>query len=145
MKTFKNLFRVATLLIATATISFAAKNRDDVSPAVGGYDLVSYQQESGPVHGSKSHQAKYEGETYIFVSESNQAVFEANPDQYLPAYDGYCAYGVALGKKFNTDPTVYEVIDGQLYLNYDSDVQQKWAADKVAYIQKANENWSDIK
>ncbi|MDQ8208723.1 YHS domain-containing (seleno)protein [Coraliomargarita sp. SDUM461003] len=144
MKSFKNLLQLAVLLIATATVSFAAKSPSQHAPAVGGYDLVSYQQMSGPVHGSKSLMSKYHGSVYIFANEANLAMFEANPEKYLPAYDGYCAYGVAIGKKLETDPTVYDVVDGQLYLNYNSEVKVKWAADKQANIEKADANWSKL-
>jgi hypothetical protein len=145
MKTLKNLFRIVTLLIVSATASFAAKASDYDLPAVGGYDLVSYHQAGGPVRGVGFQQSEYQGVTYLFVNETNKAAFDANPEQYLPAYHGYCAFGVSLGKKFNTDPSVYEIVDGKLYLNVNSDIQMKWAQDKAANIQKANVNWSEIK
>jgi YHS domain-containing protein len=144
MNTFKNILRYATVLLATVTASFAAKASHYDLPAVGGYDLVSYHQDSGPVRGTGFQASDYEGVTYLFVNEANKAAFEANPSNYLPAYNGYCAFGMALGKKFNTDPTVFEIIDGTLYLNLDSDIQKKWAADIPGNIEKANANWSKM-
>lgn len=144
MNLFKNTLRIAALLIASATASFAAQATDYDLPAVGGYDLVSYHQDSGPVRGTGFQAAAHEGVTYLFANEANKATFEANPSKYLPAYNGYCAFGMALGKKFNTDPTVYEVVNGKLYLNLDGDIQKKWAADKSANIEKANSNWSSM-
>ena len=41
----------------------------------------------------------------------------------LPAYGGFCAYGVALGKKFDDDPRYWKIVDGKLYLNLDGDIQ----------------------
>ena len=35
------------------------------------------------------------GYTFYFASSGNQALFEANPSQYAPAYGGFCAYGVS--------------------------------------------------
>lgn len=145
MKTLKNLLRIAALLITSATASFAATASDYDLPAVGGYDLVSYQQDSGPTRGTGFQKAEHEGVTYLFATEANKAAFEANPDKYLPEFNGYCAYGVAVGQKFNTDPTVYEFVDGKLYLNLDGDIQKKWSEDKAGNIQKAHTNWKKLK
>ena len=53
---------------------------------------------------------------YVFevASEANKKTFEANPQKYLPAFGGYCAYGVSVGKKFVGDPNVWEVVDGRM-------------------------------
>ena len=144
MKTLKNLFFITSALIATAAVSSATSAGDYDLPAVGGYDLVSYHQETGPVRGSGFQAYEYEGVTYLFANEENKATFEANPEKYLPAYNGFCAYGVALGKKFNTDPTVYEVVDDVLYLNLDSDIQKEWSKDISGNITKADENWKSM-
>ena len=144
MKTLKNFVVVVSALITTATISLATSAGDYDLPAVGGYDLVSYHQDTGPVRGSGYNTAQYEGVTYLFVSEENKEAFESNPKKYLPAYNGFCAYGVSLGKKFNTDPTVYEIVDGVLYLNLDSGIQEKWAEDISGNIKKADDNWETM-
>jgi len=144
MKIFKSLLRSALILMATTAANFAANASDYDLPAVGGYDLVSYHQDSGPVRGSGFNASAYEGVTYLFATEANKATFEANPEKYLPAYNGYCAFGLALGKKFNTDPTVYEIVDGVLYLNLDGEIQKKWSADISGNIAKADANWSEL-
>jgi YHS domain-containing protein len=144
MKTLKNIFRIVTLLIVSVTVNFAVQVSDYDLPAVGGYDLVSYHQEGGPVRGTGFQKAEHDGVTYLFANEANRAAFEAHPEKYLPAYNGYCAFGVALGKKFNTDPSVYTIVDGRLYLNLDGDIQGKWAANRSVNIEKAEANWSKI-
>ena len=145
MNTLKNIILAALVAVVTSANAFAAKAVDFDLPAAGGFDLVSYHQDAGPVRGSGFHAAQHEGVTYIFANEENKATFEADPQAYLPAYNGYCAFGVALGKKFNTDPTVYEIIDGVLYFNLDAGIQEKWAEDKAGNIAKANELWAEIR
>lgn len=71
-------------------------------------------------------------------------MFEANPEKYAPQFGGYCAYGVAVGKKFFSDPSIWEVVDGKLYLNLDKNIQKKWNEDKSRHIKKAHSNWNDI-
>ena len=72
-------------------------------------------------------------------------MFKADPEKYLPAYGGYCAYGVAVGKKFVANPDVWKVLNGRLYLNLDRDIQMKWEQDIHGNIKKAEHNWLDIK
>jgi hypothetical protein len=72
-------------------------------------------------------------------------MFEAKPEKYMPAYGGYCAYGVAVGKKFVVDPEAWKIVDGNLYLNLDRDIQKKWLKDVPGYIKKAEANWPKIK
>ena len=64
---------------------------------------------------------------------------------YLPAYGGYCAFGVSVGKKFYGDPDVWEIVDGRLYLNLDNSVKKIWVQDIPGRIKDANRKWSRIK
>ena len=144
MNSLKNIFLIANLLAFSAITGFAASANNYDLPAVGGYDLVSYHKETGPVRGSGYHTTQYKGVTYLFANEENMAIFEANQEKYLPAYNGFCAYGITVGKKFNTDPTVYEIVNGKLYLNLDSDIQKNWSKDIPGNIAKADENWKSI-
>ena len=95
--------------------------------------------------GSGYHVAEYKGVTYVFASKEHKTTFEANPEKYVPAYGGYCAYGVAVGKKFVSDPEAWKIVQGKLYLNLDKDIQNKWAKDIPGYIKKSEANWKDIK
>jgi YHS domain-containing protein len=113
--------------------------------AVQGYDVVTYQIDGKPQQGNGNHLATYNGITYIFVNEANKKMFESNPDKYLPAYGGYCAYGVAVGKKFVGDPEVWEVVNGKLYLNLDNKIKGIWVKDISGHIKTANKNWKKIK
>lgn len=114
--------------------------------AVQGYDLVSYQIGDGvPVKGNGHNVASHEGITYLFSNGDNKKTFEANPEKYLPAYGGYCAFGVTKGKKFVSDPLAYKIVDGKLYLNLDAKIQRLWVKDIPGNITEANGNWKDIK
>ena len=61
----------------------------------------------------------------MFATAEHQNLFSAEPQKYLPADGGYCAYGVAVDKKFVADPEVWKVQDGKLYLNLNRDIQKK--------------------
>lgn len=83
--------------------------------------------------------------TYRFASQANLDLFKANPAKYEPAYGGYCAFGVAVGAKFDGDPNNWKIVDGKLYLNLDNGVQQNWLKDVPGNIKKAEANWPGIK
>ena len=114
-------------------------------PAVQGYDVVSYQTAKRPVRGSGHFSADYQGATYIFANQENLQTFKADPQRYAPAYGGYCAFGVSVGKKFIGDPEVWRVVDNRLYLNLDANIQDEWFKDVPGRIQKADKQWVNIK
>jgi YHS domain-containing protein len=66
--------------------------------AHGGVDLVAYfslPKDASPVPGSAGFAEIFNGYTYYFSSAANQALFAAQPSAYVPAWGGFCAYGVA--------------------------------------------------
>lgn len=135
-------------LILLGVFSLQSVFAGDVSKntvGVNGYDLVSYQTEKRPLRGNGNYVAMHDGVTYLFSSEANQKEFQSNPDKYLPAYGGWCAFGVSVGKKFSADPEVWEIVDGKLYMNLDPGIYQMWKKDVKGNIKKANANWSKIK
>ncbi len=115
------------------------------TPAVQGYDVVSYQTGKRPVRGNGHFVSVYDGATYQFSSADNQKLFESNPEKYAPAYGGFCAFGASVGKKFIGDPEVWRVVDGKLYLNLDTRIQAEWLKDVPGRIKTADAQWGEIK
>ena len=115
------------------------------TPAVQGYDVVSYQTGKRPIRGNGNFVAVHDGATYQFSSANNQKAFEKDPEKYVPAYGGYCAFGTSVGKKFIGDPEVWRIVDGKLYLNLDTSIQSEWLKDVRGRIRSADANWRNIK
>ncbi len=115
------------------------------TPAVQGYDVVSYQTGKRPIRGNGNFIAVYDGATYQFSSTDNRKTFERNPEKYIPAYGGFCAFGTSVGKKFIGDPEVWRIVDGTLYLNLDTSIQATWLKDVPGRIKTADANWRNIK
>jgi YHS domain-containing protein len=140
----------ASILAIVAMLGFAgsamAANANNYStPAVQGYDVVSYFTGKRPVRGNGNFVAVHDGATYQFSSADNQKAFEKNPDKYVPAFGGYCAFGVSVGKKFIGDPEVWRIVDERLYLNLDTGIQSEWLKDVPGRIKTANTKWLSIK
>jgi YHS domain-containing protein len=112
--------------------------------AAHGYDVTSFFS-GQPTAGNDKFAVAHNGATYRFVSQANLDAFKANPSKFEPAFGGYCAYGAALGKKFDGDPRYWKVVNDKLYLNLNSDIQAKWSEDIEGNLKKANNNWSKIK
>jgi len=112
--------------------------------AAHGYDTVAYFTEGRPMRGSAKFSAVHNEATYRFVSQENLDMFSKNPEKYVPQYGGFCAYGVAVGAKFDGDPEYWEIVDGKLYFNLNSDIQKTWVKDIPGNIKKANKQWKKI-
>ncbi len=84
--------------------------------AVGGFDLVSYRQENGPISGSAEFAANYNELTYHFVSESNLMQFNENPEKFLPEYGGVCAVALAYGRVICPEYDNFKIENDQLLL-----------------------------
>ena len=112
--------------------------------AVHGYDVVAYFTEGKPVEGKAGYTATHDGATYRFSSAENRDKFAANPAAYAPQYGGYCAFGTAMGRKFDGDPQAWHIKDGKLYLNLNKKVQERWKTDIPGFIRGADNNWPII-
>lgn len=138
-------FLIAMVAMLTFSLGANANEYSNSVLAVQGYDVVSYQEGKRPVRGSGNLTSTKNGATYQFSSKANLKAFNKNPEKYIPAYGGYCAFGVGVGKKFIGDPEVWRVVDGTLYLNLDTKVQDRWLKDVKGQIKKADTNWVKIK
>ncbi len=114
--------------------------------AVGGYDTVSYFQGDGvPVKGDARFTVEHDGAEWHFANQKNADAFKADPDAYAPQFGGHCAWALgANGRLAPGDPTVYKIVDGKLYLNFNRQVQKTWLTNIAGFISKANLAWIDV-
>ena len=139
-------FLFSLIILGVLSIqAFSAQQHLYNTVGVNGYDLVTYFTEKRPLRGNGNYVVEHDNVTYLFSSEQNKQAFEKNPQKYLPAYNGWCAFGVSVGKKFSADPEVWEIVDGKLYMNLDPGIKIMWREDIPGNIQKADKNWPKIK
>ncbi len=112
--------------------------------ALKGYDSVAYFTQNKAIKGSKQFTYTYKGATWRFSSQENLNAFTANPTHYAPQYGGYCSYAVSINKLAPSDPTVFELHGGKLYLNYNKDVHKQWQQQKAQSIMHADQNWPSL-
>ena len=109
--------------------------------AIRGYDPVAYFRDGGPRPGKPEFSVRHGGAVWRFASAEHKALFEAEPERYLPAYGGFCAYGTSRGYLVKIEPDAWSIVDGRLYLNYDLGVRETWARRTKTYIARADGNW----
>ncbi|MCI4668203.1 MAG: YHS domain-containing protein [Bacteroidia bacterium] len=151
MKYIKILL-LASLVFATGLLQAQVAPVDDNGLAIGGYDVVAYFSGEAK-QGSEAFTSKYKGATYQFSSKANLETFEKSPKQYLPQFDGYCAWGVAeKGAKFPINPETFDIVDGKLYLFFNGDFQGEpyntmlpWNAETTKLKDAAHEKWAKVK
>ncbi|MGB5236935.1 MAG: YHS domain-containing (seleno)protein [Flavobacteriaceae bacterium] len=104
-------------------------NVGDDCVAVQGYDLVAYHNENKATKGLSKYQYTIDGIHYFFSSEDHKTLFESQPENYLPAYGGFCAFGLgmpngfggSLPGKYPINPETFKIVNGRLYLFYHQD------------------------
>ena len=110
--------------------------------ALEGYDVVNYFRGTA-VKGSPEWEATHRGVTYHFTSERNLHLFQADPDRYLPAYGGWCAYAMARsGKRLSSDPMTFKVVDGRVFL-FSGNALKKWEKKEESLVRQADANWRE--
>lgn len=115
--------------------------------AVKGVDVVAYHSlpaGAEAVKGEKEHSFEYKDATWYFANAENKALFKANPERYVPAYGGYCAFAVSHGFVTSPRPDSWKLIDGKVYLNNNKKSFQKWEDKQDEKIQKADANWPSV-
>ena len=148
------LILATAITLALAAPAFAGEQYvDRTGFAVSGYDVVAYrsldqapvgQPQPQAVPGRADITADYNGATFAFATEENRDLFLTDPAFYAPAFDGHCAYGVAVNGKVPANPHLWRIVDDVLYLNITTGVVEDWEADIPGFLAAAYENWVDL-
>ena len=116
--------------------------------AIAGYDPVAYFTSGKPIEGKKENSLTIDGVNYLFSTPQNKELFKADPAKYQPQYGGWCAYAMgASGEKVDVDPETFKILDGKLYLFYNSlfnNTLPKWNKDETDLKIKADKNWKAL-
>ncbi len=129
----------ATAISSAACLLLTAVVHADESPinkghnsnvAIGGIDTVSYRmttQAFGPSRGEEMYEVEHAGAIWRFANKASSERFAANPDQFTPAYGGFCANALALGEGLiPTGGQHWEIFDDQLYLFFAARGRNRW-------------------
>jgi YHS domain-containing protein len=118
-------------------------NLDSKGVILKGYDPVAYFTQKKAVKGSPKYQTTYQGATYYFSSPADLAIFKKSPSKYVPQYGGFCANGIANRHANESDPTVFFVLKGKLYVCASPEAEKEFQTNAQANVKKADDNWGD--
>ena len=90
----------------------------------------------------------HDGITYHLVSADAKAEFDSDPEKYVPAYGGWCAFGMSVEDKFPVDPRSFKIVDGRLMLflkNSGVDARALWnRGNEGSLVPKADAHWRKV-
>jgi len=138
----------STMLIAGEgeTMMKTVSKHYTIPVALAGYSPVSYIEHHAAEPGSAEFAAEHDGVTYFFTSNEQLSAFKADPDMYLPAYGGWCAFGMAVEDHFPINPHSFKIVDGRLMLflhNDEVNALDLWNEDEAGSKQKADAFWNE--
>jgi hypothetical protein len=105
---------------------------------------VAYFTLGKPTAGSPDISYEWDGARWQFADTAHRTLFERDPEAYAPQYGGYCALGMTMGNRGETNPEVWAIVDGKLYLNYERSGQDEWRQNQAANIAKADAQWAQL-
>lgn len=112
--------------------------------AIRGIDPVAYFTGANPVLGNVAHPVVYRGAQWRFVSATNKATFQTDPDKYGAQFGGYCAFAASRGYLAPTIPEAWTVYEDRLYLNANLRARELWLRDIPDNIAAGRANWPGI-
>jgi hypothetical protein len=83
------LFFSFFLILLSCSTRIASVNVDADGVALKGYDPVAYFTLGRPLQGKKELQVVYNNAKWLFASKEHMALFQEDPAQFAPRYDGY--------------------------------------------------------
>ena len=153
MKNSLKTSAIAAVIALSSVLPVYAADEHNVSSGVTtsgkplglqGIDAVALSTLYAVAEGKADHTVVAEGVAYYFASAESAQEFEAQPEKYLPQFGGFCAFAVALGKKFDGDPNYADIVDGKLYLFVNAEIFAEYRKDSKAIIAKAHNTWPKI-
>ena len=128
-------------------------------PVLGGVDLVATRAlpNDETAFGRPEFRRSFGHFLFYFLNERNAVKFEKHPVRFLPAYGGFCSYGIAYEPQWisavnlgpDTELSKTQLIkwigpDERLFLFGGANVRDTFVANATASISSGDARWSNI-
>ena len=133
-----------TTTTTTPAASKVLVNVDDSGVILGGHDPIGYSKDGKPVMGAAENTAEHGNAKYQFASADNKAAFEADTAKHAPQYGGYCAFAASQNRLSPSDPTAFQIYEGQLLVFTNADFKDQFNKDAAANKAAADKNWPGL-
>ena len=121
----------------------AVSEGEDKHLMLFGHDVVSYFTEGTHRPGNPAIKSVYKAVTFRFSKPEHKAMFDANPEKYLPQFGGYCTNGIVYGIPWGGDADTWRIIDGKLYIFGGAGSRDAFLLDVPRNMALANKYWSE--
>jgi YHS domain-containing protein len=119
-------------------------NVDSNGVILKGYDPVAYFTQHKAVKGTRNYQTTYQGAIYYFSSAADLTAFKKNPSHYAPQFGAFCANGVKNKALRDSDPTVFFIIKGKLYVCASTAAEKEFRSKEDEDVITAQRNWYQL-
>jgi YHS domain-containing protein len=126
----------------------------DDATAISGFDPVAFHTLKKAVKGDARFVVSHLGAQWLFASPEHMQSFKQDPERYMPAWGGQCAWAVSengiSSKKLSGD---FEFVDGKLYLFAFGNSARDGAIRDFLYgrwprasrVRDGDKNWPELK
>ncbi len=121
----------------------AVAEGDQARVMLKGADVVAYFVSNKYQQGLPQFTSRYEDISFRFASAENKALFDKQPEKYLPEFGGYCANGIAYGIPWGGDADTWKMIAGKLYIFGGRASQDAFELDEKKNLALAAAYWKD--
>ncbi len=111
--------------------------------ALAGYDAIAYHVDGQPVPGLAQFEASWRGLVWRFATEANRTAFLADPDSFVPLFEGLDPVGVARARIVEADPYLFVIHRGRLLLFRTPENRRSFLADP-RLARDASVNWPEV-
>ena len=127
-------------------------NTNEQGIAIDGFDVVAYFTEDRAVRGSAELVVNHGGAKFYFANRENRELFRKSPEQYVPRFEGFCAFGIAAHKmRVPADPRTFKIYNGDLLLFFNDlhegtpvNTKLMWNANEKKLHADASATWQSI-
>ncbi len=121
----------------------AVSEGEDKHLILFGHDVVSYFTESTHRPGLPAIKSVYKGVTFRFSTPEHKALFDREPEKYIPQFGGYCTNGIVYGIPWGGDVDTWRIIDGKLYIFGGKGSRDAFMLDPAGNLALAQKYWSE--
>ncbi|MBL8382890.1 MAG: hypothetical protein JNM90_07455 [Burkholderiales bacterium] len=121
----------------------ASADGDDRHLMLFGHDVVAYFTEGRHRRGDPTIRTVIDGVTFRFATHEHKALFDRDPQRYMPQYNGYCANGIVYGIPWGGDADSWRIINGKLYIFGGKGSRDGFYVDLPRNIALADKYWNE--
>ena len=106
-----------------------------------GLDVVSFFSQKEGTAGIDTLVSTHNGVKYLFSTANNKALFDSNPEKYMPQTGGFCVVAASMGKVEKVDNKHFGVYEGKLYFSTNAKALKMWKKDEKGISEQGQLMW----